>query len=311
MTGKMDVFGQTDIGRVRQNNEDQYLIADLNKSMRVHRTSLDLEDQTRLFGASQGHLLVVADGMGGHAAGEHASRLAVGALTTYVLNTLPWFFRLRQDEEEHCAEDLKAALQYCRTQIRAEAERVPERRGMGTTLTLAYLLWPRLFVVHAGDSRCYLLRQGQLWRITRDHTLAQQLADQGVLKDPDHSRWSHVLWNVVGDSNDKLAPEVYRADLTLGDTLLLCSDGLSKHVSDAEIAKILAAEGTSEEKCHQLVTAANEAGGTDNITVVVARFVETPQHARATAAAQQADTADEMAGLVVHAPPAAPSPAAV
>jgi protein phosphatase len=288
MSGKMDVYGLTDPGKVRGHNEDQYLIADLSKSMRVHRTSLDLDEQTRLFGPSQGQLLLVADGLGGEAAGERASRLAVDALTAYVLNTMHWFFRLREDSEEQFADDLRAALQYCQAQIRAEAARLPQQRGMGTTLTLAYLIWPRLFVVHAGDSRCYLLRQGRLWRVTRDHTVAQRLAEEGVLQDPEHSTLSHVLWNVLGDSDDELVPEVYRGELDLGDTLLLCTDGLTKHMSDAELTRLLAADEPSEQTCRRLVAAANAAGGTDNITVVVAHFRDArQQQAVAEAAAAQ------------------------
>src|SRR5262249_35591209 len=158
----------TDRGRVRESNEDQFLIANLTKSMLVHQTSLGLDEQTHLFGTSMGRLLLVADGMGGHAAGKRASALAVDSLTAYVLNTMHWFFRLRQDDEEQFLDDLKHALAYCQERVRAEGERVPGRRGMGTTLTMAYLIWPRLYVVHAGDSRCYLLRKGRLRQITRD-----------------------------------------------------------------------------------------------------------------------------------------------
>src|SRR5205823_2338219 len=136
MHGKMDCSGLTDPGRVREDNDDQYLIASLSKSMQVHQTSLDLDEQTRLFGASQGKLLLVADGVGGSAGGRRASTLAVNSLTTYLLNTMDWFFRLRADREDQLLGDLKAALEYCQERIRAEAERFPERRGMGTTLTM-------------------------------------------------------------------------------------------------------------------------------------------------------------------------------
>src|SRR5437763_14295092 len=113
MLGKMDCYGLTDTGRVRAANEDQYLIADLSKSMRIYRTSLELDDQTRLYGSSQGKLFLVADGMGGHAAGKRASALAVDSLATYVLNTMHWFFRLHHDREDYFEDDLKAALEHC------------------------------------------------------------------------------------------------------------------------------------------------------------------------------------------------------
>src|ERR1700682_5785907 len=113
MRGKMDCFGLTDIGKVREGNEDQFLIADLNKSMLIHQTSLAHEDHTRLFGWSQGKLLLVADGMGGHAGGKRASTIAVQALAHYVLNTMSWFFRLQENQEADLAEELQAALEAC------------------------------------------------------------------------------------------------------------------------------------------------------------------------------------------------------
>jgi protein phosphatase len=292
MLGKMDCSGQTDVGRVREVNEDQYLIASLSKSMQVHATSLDLDEQTRLFGASQGKLLLVADGMGGHEAGRRASSLAVNSLTTYVLNTMGWFFRLRQDDEESFLGDLRAALEYCQERLRAEAERIPERHGMGTTLTMAYLVWPRLYVVHAGDSRCYVQRGGRLRQLTRDHTLGRQDPVRSTPDDPEAPVWRDLLWNVVGGS-DELTVEVYRADLALGDTLLLCTDGLTRHVADAAIGRLLAEDCPSAETCRRLVEAGNAAGGTDNVTVVVAHFRDAKHQAAVQEEAAQQESPEE------------------
>ena len=149
---------------------------------------------------------------------------------------------------------------------------------MATTVTLAYLLWPRLFVVHAGDSRCYLLRGSRFRQITKDQTVAQSLVESGQLppEDVETSKWSHVLWNVVGGDDVELTSEVYKARLEPGDTLLLCSDGLTRHLTDQQIVQVLEAEKETEAACHRMVDAANEAGGTDNITVIVARFFEEP-----------------------------------
>jgi len=273
MRGKMDCYGLTDVGRVREVNEDQFLIADLNKSMLIHQSTLSHEEHTHLFGSSQGKLLLVADGMGGHAAGQQASRIAVQTLARYVLNTMDWFFRLREDEQD-LKEELRAALEECEQRVEAAAAARPEFRGMGTTLTLAYLLWPRLYVVHAGDSRCYLLRGSRLEQITRDHTVAQKLVERGDLtaKEAEESRWSHVLWNCIGGGSGELNPDVYKATLRLGDTLLLCTDGLTARLSDAEIREVLQRKASAEETCRQLVDAANARGGPDNITVVVAHF---------------------------------------
>jgi protein phosphatase len=286
MRGKMDCHGITDVGKVRETNQDQFLIADLAKSMMVHRTSLALDDQTRLFGGSQGKLLLVADGMGGHAGGERASRLVVDSVATYVLNTMQWFFRLDEGGEDDFKDDLKAALEHCQATVDAETDAIPDRQGMGTTLTMAYIIWPRMYVVHVGDSRCYLMRSAELQQLTKDHTVAHQLVEEGVLaaENEDESKWSNVLWNVIGGDVDELSPEVLKTELVVGDTMLLCTDGLTKHVTDGQIAECLSRDLSAQELCDQLVDAANLDGGSDNVTVVIARFRE---------AAPQEDAADE------------------
>lgn len=276
MRCKMDCAAFTHIGRVRQTNEDQFLIADLNKSMLVRQTSLSQEDHSRLFSGSQGALLLVADGMGGHATGKLASALAVQTLEYYILNTMPWFFRLEQDQESDLRDELKAAMETCQQSLKTASEAHPEQRGMGTTLTMAYLLWPRLYVVHVGDSRCYLFRAPRLEQITKDQTMAQQLVEQGVLapEEAPQSSWSNVLWSCLGGNSRQLSVEVYKTTLKVGDTLLLCTDGLTRHVRDEDLLRLLQHRGSAEEMCQRLVAAANEAGGSDNVTVVVARFLD-------------------------------------
>lgn len=294
---QFDCHGLTDIGKVRDVNEDQFLIAELSKSMLVQQTSLSFEDDTRWFGGSQGQLLLVADGMGGHASGERASTVAVDAVAHYVLNTMPWFFRLDQQHEDDLHDELKAAMERCQASIQAEVEAIPKRHGMGTTLTLGYILWPRMYVVHVGDSRCYLLRSGKLEQVTRDHTIAQQMVDGGTLE-PDaieESRWSHMLWNTVGGPSSELNPEVYKAKLSVGDTLLFCTDGITRHLPDSQLVKLLGVNESAEQTCHKLVDAANEAGGKDNIAVVVARFLEEAPPLERTASAAAEDTASTRA----------------
>lgn len=274
MRGKMDCFGLTDVGSRRESNEDQFLLADLNKSMLIHQTSLSHEDHTRLFGGSQGKLLLVADGMGGHAEGQQASRIAVQTMTNYVLNTMPWFFRLEEGREADLNEELKLALEECQHSIESAASNHPQRRGMGTTLTMAYILWPRLYVVHAGDSRCYLLRGSRLEQITTDHTVAQQMVEKGILdaEKAQESRWSHVLWNCVGGGTHELNTDVYKASLQIGDSLLLCTDGLTACVPNPQIVELLQKKLSAEQTCRQLIDTANAAGSPDNVTVVVAHF---------------------------------------
>jgi len=291
MLGKMDCFGLTDIGRKREKNDDQFLIADLAKSVRVHSTSLNHDDQTRLYGESQGKLLLVADGMGGHLAGDRASTVAVDELLNYLLNSMRWFFRLADDPDDDFLEELKAALVHCEQRLWDEMQQFPQRRGMGTTMTMAYVVWPRLYVVHAGDSRCYLLRYPHFKQITHDHTVAQKLVDAGEIHadDVEASQWSHVVWNVLGGNVEEIHPSVYRAELRLGDVLLLCSDGLTKHVSDETACEMLAESTSAERACHDLVAAANDAGGSDNVTVVVASFrdiSDTPAELQAAAIAE-------------------------
>jgi protein phosphatase len=299
MAGKMDCYGLTDIGRRRETNQDQFLIADLVKSMQVHQTSLGLDHQTRLFGNSLGKLLVVADGMGGAAAGERASQLAIDALATYVLNTLDWFFRLDAGRERDFVAELEDALRRCQCEIEREVEKSPRKQGMGTTLTMAYIIWPRLYVLHVGDSRCYQIRGGKMQRLTTDHTIAQQCVEAGTLRpeEAEHSRWSNVLWNFIGRKDDDIAPEVHKIELHLGDSLLLCTDGLTKHVDERRILKQFTSGTSARAICANLIETANEAGGSDNITAVVARFVDAQEAERLAAeqAEQTADTALEPA----------------
>jgi PPM family protein phosphatase len=300
MRGKMDCHGLTDIGKVRESNEDQFLIADLTKSLLIHQTSLSHEDHTRLFGPSQGQLLLVADGMGGAPGGQQASAIAVQGLAHYVLGTSTWFLRLRPDREDDLEGELKSALEECQKYVEAASEVGPER--MGTTLTMAYVLWPRLYVVHAGDSRCYLLRGQRLEQITTDHTVAQQLVEKGAL-DPgqaQESRWSHVLWNCIGGGSHALNPDVYKATLQLGDTLLLCTDGLSKPVPADTIRQLLLHSTSAEQACRQLVEAANERGGPDNVTVVIARFLDSRE--QSVRSAEQTAEARAGNGLTETAP---------
>jgi serine/threonine protein phosphatase PrpC len=288
MRGKMDCHGMTDHGKKREVNDDQFMIADLCKSMLIHQTSLSHEDHSRLFGGSQGKMLVVADGFGSRREGERASALAIDALARYVLNTMEWFLQLQQGHEDDLKEELKSAMEQCQETIEVDSSASFERFGMGSTLTMAYITWPRLYVVHVGECRCYLFRDSKLEQITRDQNEAQQLVERGVItpEEAAASRFSHVLWNYLGGGTPELNPEVYKATLAMGDTLLLCTDGLTKCLHDAEIAEILGQNRSAEDTGKILVDRANRCGGPDNITVIVGRFLEnTHEQAVAEAAA--------------------------
>lgn len=282
MSGKMDCFGATHIGQKRDANEDQFMISDISKSMRVHQTSLSLSHHTRLFGDTQGKLLLVADGIGGHEAGERASQLVIDGIVDYTLNRLHWFMFGDCSTNESFEDELKKALVDCQVRIDREVAAIPSHRGMGSTLTMGYIVWPKLFIVHVGDCRCYLLRNGSLKQLTRDHTLADLVSrsekgemDLDETVNESSNDFSNVLWNAIGGGGGQVPrPDSMAMDLEMGDSLLLCSDGLNKHVSATQIKEYLSARTTAEQKCNALISAANDAGGSDNITVIVSCFLE-------------------------------------
>jgi len=282
-----DFDGATDAGRVRTTNQDQFLIAELSKTLVVHQTSHEIADSTRLTGRRPGYLFVVADGLGGAPEGARASRLAVDQVLRSLLGTMPWFFRLG-DHEEDFEGELRGLFEKCQRQIAADARENPSREGMGTTLTIAYVLWPRLYVVHVGDARGYLFRAGRLEQITEDHTVQTPTAT----RPGEAPRVRKVLWNVLGGSSDEVWPDVYRESLEAGDVLLLATDGLALEVPDQRIASILDAAPSAREATAALLRAANDAGGRDNVTAVVARFGNRADFAGAPAAAAEAALAD-------------------
>ena len=271
---QVTAYGATDVGQKRSVNQDQFLIAELNKSMLISSTSLSMEGRPRLFGRVQGQVLLVADGMGGHAAGEKASSLAIDHLITRLLNSVHWFFQSESEDENQFVDSMKRLFQDAHSRILAESAEHLDQRGMGTTLTMAYIMWPRMYVIHAGDSRCYLIRNHEAEPQTTDHTLARQMVEAGGMKPEDEStsRWSNVLWNVLGGTAEtELSAEVRRVDLLPGDMVLLCSDGLYRYFDDKQLATHVRESDSLQDICQSLIDAANEAGGEDNITVVVAR----------------------------------------
>ena len=264
--------GLSERGRVRKTNQDQFLIAELSKSMLVSATTLDLGE--RVFGRVQGEILLVADGMGGHAAGEKASRLAISHLVRRLLNSVHWFFHGDDENEDDFVSDLQNLIQDANATILRESANNAKVRGMGTTLTMAHRIGKRMFVVHAGDSRCYLYRNGTVEQLTTDHTLARQMVEKGGMcpEDEATSRWSSVLWNVLGgNSNDEVVAEARRVDLEQGDLIVLCSDGLHRYVDEETLAEVLSVTEDPESACRTLVDFANASGGQDNVTVVVAK----------------------------------------
>jgi serine/threonine protein phosphatase PrpC len=265
-------FGLTDRGQRRPANEDQFLIAELKKEMTIAHTSL--RGPSVRMGDERGHLFLVADGMGGHAAGERASALAVAAIEQFTVNTFKWFLQSDEPGPDSAASEFATAITQADAAIIQEGETNPELQGMGTTLTLAYAVRTQLFVSHVGDSRAYLFRAGTLRQLTHDHTVVADMVRRGELRPEQASqhRLRHVITNVVGGRELGVHAEAHVVDLESQDALLLCSDGLTEMVTAEDITRVLADEQDPERAAQQLIDLANERGGHDNITVIVARF---------------------------------------
>jgi PPM family protein phosphatase len=270
---RIDFGALTHPGKVRENNEDHFLVARLAKSLKVCKTSLGDDGRTR-FSDEDGYLMVVADGMGGAAAGERASALAVESVEQFVLNTLKWFLHLGGTEEHALLAELRHGIERADRAVYERARDDVSLHGMGTTLTMAYSVASDLFVVHAGDTRAYLFQGGELEQLTSDHTLVQVMVDGGVLSPEDAKRHRnrHVVTNVIGGPRAGVFAEIHKLAVTDGDVLLLCSDGLTEPVNDARIAEVLSAYPDPEDACARLVDLALERGGPDNVTAIVARY---------------------------------------
>jgi len=266
-------FGLTDRGRVRPRNEDQFLIAELARTLWVHQSSVP-QPHTH-YGRNRGHVFLVADGMGGHQAGEVASALTVTAIEGFLLHLLKRFSNLQATDEQAALKDFQTALSQANTRLFEEGAHHPELVGMGTTVTLAFASGWKLFVVHAGDSRCYLFRAGTLRQLTTDHTLTGEMVRHGLLKAEEavQHQYRHVVTNVVGGSgNIVLSAELQQVALETADVLLLCSDGLTDMLCDERLTGILMAEADPQRACERLVAEAVAEGGRDNVTAIVARF---------------------------------------
>jgi protein phosphatase len=226
-----------------------------------------------LYGKSFGRLLMVADGMGGHQAGSRASLLAIDLLINQMVNGMRWPTRISAEEEDRFVLDLKQLFETAHKMIVRESETHLDMRGMGTTLSMSYIIWPLMYVVHVGDSRCYLIRDGVAKQLTRDHTLSSQLAEKSGMtaEQAENSHWSHILYNALGAGGSEVTVEVQRVTLQQEDVVFLCTDGLYRHVKAVEIADLFIRELELDETCRSLIELANFRGGQDNITVVAAR----------------------------------------
>jgi serine/threonine protein phosphatase PrpC len=276
---QVDISALTHTGHRRKNNEDQFFVARVTRGLETLMTTLspgDVPDRAD----ELNDLMVVADGMGGHAAGEVASRLTISALVALALQIPDWILRVDAGHAPEIERRAREAVQRVDSMLVERGRQDALLHGMGSTLTAARSYGRELLIVHVGDSRAYLLRAGQLQRLTRDHTYVQMMVDAGHISPGDVaiSNMRHMLTNVLGGAVDEVDVDVDLLGLEDGDRLLLCSDGLTDCVDDETIGVTLQRALSSRDACDRLVQLALDDGGRDNVTVVVASF-EFPQAA--------------------------------
>ena len=273
----LDFFGLTHIGKVRPENQDHFLYCTLHKTMRVWGTSLPNPELLELPSQRLASFGLVADGVGGRGGGEEASRAALETIANYVIHTMQLFYTRDARNHELFLEQLTDGVRQTHEAVLARAKASGDQQGPATTLTAMIAMWPHLFVVHVGDSRCYRFRDGKVEQLTRDQTMAQDLVDSGVLPADraKSSPFAHVLSSSLGGRTTE--PVVTKTDLKPHDVILMCTDGLTKHVSDIRIAERLQRLESSEQAVKALVNDALEAGGSDNVTVLVLRAIVRPE----------------------------------
>jgi len=263
---RVDTYGLSHTGKVRTVNEDHFAIMTLQKAVQLRATNL--QDTTLLdrLRKPQVDIFVVADGVGGGVGGKIASAIAVKAVVEYLAEAVGCVQDFDVDRENAFLENLSHAVERGHRRLK---EMFQTQGGPATTLTMVTVVWPRAYVIHVGDSRGYYLRRGSLKQFTRDQTMGDYLVDIGAVTEQHAEKAG--LYNVLASAvGGDFVPTVGLVDLSDGDTLLLCTDGLTKHVSDERIGEILGSQ-TAEAAVHSLIDAALDDGGTDNVTVVVAK----------------------------------------
>lgn len=269
---ELDLFGLTHIGKVRKTNQDHFLLCTVHPQVQMHATSLPTPDALPLRGQRLATIMLVADGVGSGTGGGEASQLATESVTRYVSSTLRCYHAAGAAQQGEFEEALRCAALEAHDAVRAENASHTDPSTMATTLTLSIVTWPWVYVVQVGDSRCYHYVNGTLRQVTNDQTMAQSLVDQGVLPPEKlkQSPFNNVLISAIG--GEAATPVVSRLDIKdRNSVLLLCSDGLTKHVTDEEIAEQVGQMTSSKQLCHTLLEMALDRGGTDNITILSGR----------------------------------------
>ena len=267
---ELDLFGVTHIGLVRKENQDHFMLCTVHRQVVVHGTSLPDADKLPLRGERLATYLLVADGVGSGSGGGAASRLALETITHYVASSLRSYHAAGAASDTEFYEALTGAALEAHAAVRERGVLDPDAQ-MATTLTLAVAVFPWMYVTQVGDSRCYRYWDGKLTQITRDQTIAQGLVDEGIIPAEQlaKSPFSHVLSSAIG--GDEAIPVVSRIEIPRGCVVLLATDGLTKHVSTAEVKDQIAAMTSSEQLCRSLLDLVLERGATDNVTLIAAR----------------------------------------
>jgi protein phosphatase len=267
----MEIAAISHRGCVRSNNEDHYVVLRRSRSAVVHASSVADAD---LWNDQQQHvwLLMVADGVGGQVSGEIASSSLIQTVLEFANELGSWMMR---HDDTYLPDDMEHRLSLYSDAIQAalarQVENDPNLEGMATTATSAYVTPTSVSIANVGDSRIYLIRAGQIQQLTRDHTLAQELMDRGLSREQTRA-FRNLVTRAFTTDGGPITIDHVRFDLEHGDRLLLCSDGLTDLVSDDQILEILMRNDQVAVGCEQLVSTALERGGTDNVTVILARI---------------------------------------
>ena len=269
---EIDVYALTHVGLCRPENQDHFLVGQLRGRLFVKLSSLPEIQRLPLEEERVGSFMMVADGVGGGQKGEQASRIVLEEIAQYISEAARCYFRAN-DPDQDFVHALESAAREVHEAIREHAAADPEAAGMATTLTLWISVWPWTYLLQVGDSRYYCYGNGRLRQISRDQTLAQAMVDEGIMSPSmsQNSPLQHVLSSSIGGAHT--SPVVTRMANKWDNVHLLCTDGLTKHVTDERITERLRTMTSARQVCQDLLKDALDDGGTDNITVVVGRAV--------------------------------------
>ena len=269
LLSQVDVYGCTHTGLVRATNADHFLVASFHRAILVHAASVPADSLPAFSPDSRGFVFLVADGVGSMANGEQGSARVTAAIARYLTEMSEVSLVAEPSREKEIAALLREVV----SKTHGDLQELARESGAGaaTTITVCHVIWPCVFIAHAGDSRAYRLRDGKLQRMTTDQTMAQAMIDSGTMKPEiaEQSRFKNVLLSAVGGSSLDL--DVTTVQANLGDRWLLCTDGLTKHVTENEIRDVLGADHGSKATCEKLIAMTLERGGEDNVTVIATR----------------------------------------